>query len=88
MRASTNNPGMMTARGDRIDWPTIRDRVDLAAVATALLGPAPGRRGEKGRRLWWPCPFHEDKNPSFVIDPGKAGWNAGVAASMATPPRW
>jgi len=35
-----------TATGDRIDWSEIRDRVDLAAVATALLGPAPGRRGE------------------------------------------
>ncbi len=63
-----------TARGGRHDWSTIRDRLDLATVATALLGPAPGRRGEKGRRLWWSCPFHEDKNPSFVIDPGKSGW--------------
>ncbi|MGP0068622.1 MAG: CHC2 zinc finger domain-containing protein, partial [Isosphaeraceae bacterium] len=59
---------------DWIDWPAIRDRLDMAQVATALLGPAPGRRGERGRRLWWPCPFHEDKNPSFVIDPGKPGW--------------
>ena len=40
----------VTARGDRLDWPAIRDRIDLAAVATALLGPAPGRRGEKSRR--------------------------------------
>ena len=32
---------------DRIDWPAIRDRIDLAAVATSLLGPAPGRRGGK-----------------------------------------
>ncbi len=59
---------------DWIDWPAIRDRLDMAQVATALLGPAPGRHGERGRRLWWPCPFHEDKNPSFVIDPGKPGW--------------
>jgi DNA primase len=63
-----------TASGNRLDWPAIRDRVDMAKVATALLGPAPGRRGERGRRLWWPCPFHEDKNPSFVIDPGKPYW--------------
>ena len=46
---------------DRIDWSSVRDRIDLVAVATALLGPAPGRRGERStRRLWWPCPFHED----------------------------
>jgi len=60
--------------GDRIDWNAIRDRIDLARVATAILGPAPGRRGERGRRLWWRCPFHEDKNPSLGIDPGKPWW--------------
>ena len=67
----------MTAAGPprgRIDWKELRDRIDLAAVATALMGPAPGRRGERGRRLWWSCPFHEDGNPSFYIDPGKPYW--------------
>src|SRR4051794_39893550 len=59
---------------DRIDWPAVRDRIDLARVATDLLGPAPGRIGAKGRRLWWRCPFHEDRNPSFVVDPGKPSW--------------
>ena len=63
-----------TARGDRLDWPTVRDRIDLAAVATGLLGPAPGRRGGNGRRLWWRCPFHDDQNPSFAINPGKRTW--------------
>ena len=58
----------------RIDWKDIRDRVDLARVATALLGPTPGRRGERGRKLWWPCPLHDDKNPSFAIDPAKPWW--------------
>jgi hypothetical protein len=69
------NPGKTTARGDRLDWSEIRDRIDLAAVATALLGPAPGRRGERSsRRLWWRCPFHDDRNPSFVATPGKPTW--------------
>jgi hypothetical protein len=58
----------------RIDWPAIRDQVDLAHVATAVIGEASGRRGERGRRLWWRCPFHEDKNPSFCIEPGKPWW--------------
>jgi len=58
----------------RIDWRAERNGIDLAAVATGLLGPAPGRRGERGRRLWWPCPFHEDRNPSFMVDPGKPWW--------------
>ena len=45
-------------------------------MATSLLGPAPGRRGERGRRLWWCCPLgtHEDRNPSFCVDPGKGWW--------------
>src|SRR5438034_8275091 len=68
------SPRGTAVEGDRIDWSKLRDRVDLAAVATALLGIAPGRRGERGRRLWWLCPFHEDKNPSFAIDPGKSWW--------------
>ncbi len=55
--------GGLIAR-DRIDWQAERDRIDLAGVATRLLG-APGRRG--GRGLWWRCPFHEDANPSFTI---------------------
>ena len=63
-----------TATGDRIDWNAIRDRIDLARVATALLGPAPGWRGEGGRRLWWKCPLHEDRNPSFCVEGGRRWW--------------
>src|SRR5512135_822003 len=60
----------------RTDWQAVRDTIDLAAVVTKLLGPAPGRRRERGRRLWWPCPLgaHEDRNPSFCVDPGKTWW--------------
>ena len=67
-------PWVMTVERGRIDWSAIRDQIDLAAVVTALLGPAPGRRGERGRRLWWRCPFHQDANPSFCIEPGKPWW--------------
>src|SRR4051812_47357722 len=72
----------------RIDWQIERERIDLAALATGLLGPAPGRRGERGRRLWWHCPFHRDPNPSFVVEPGKPWWRCrgcgehGDAASL------
>ena len=59
----------------RLDWPGIRETIDLATLATRLLGPAPGRRGERGRKLWWPCPFHEDANPSFCVTPGKPWWH-------------
>ena len=70
MRASASI-GKRPPEGIGSTGQTIRDRIDLAAVATALLGPAPGRRGERGRRLWWRCPFHDDQNPSFCVDPGK-----------------
>ena len=73
MHPSTRNSWKMTAQGDRLDWSDIKDRIDLAAVATSLLGPAPGRRGGKGR-LWWRCPFHDDKNPSFHVNPIKKTW--------------
>jgi hypothetical protein len=60
-----------TATGDRIDWNAIRNRIDLARVVTALLGPAAKRQG---RRLLWPCPFHDDHNPSFQVDPEGGTW--------------
>jgi DNA primase len=67
------NTWQMTARGNRLDWSDVKDRVGLAAVATNLLGPAPGRRAGQGR-LWWKCPFHDDKNPSFHVNPIKQSW--------------
>jgi hypothetical protein len=54
------------AKSDRLDWPAERDRIDLVAVATRHLGPAPGRRGG-GSPHWWRCPFHDDRNPSFQV---------------------
>jgi hypothetical protein len=69
------SPWVMTATGGpRVDWKAERDRIDLASVATRLLGPAPGRCGQRGRRLWWNCPFHDDPNPSFCVDPGMTWW--------------
>ncbi len=60
-----------TVSGDRLDWKDIRDRIDLARVVTALLGPAAKRQG---RRLLWPCPFHDDSHPSFEVDPERKTW--------------
>src|SRR5437764_13640735 len=61
--------------GNRIDWKSERDRIDLAAVMTRLFGPAAGRRGERSsRKLWWPCPFHKDRNPSLCVEAGKPWW--------------
>lgn len=78
--------GLRAIGGSRIDWKAERDRIDLAEVATRLLGPAPGRRGERGAKLWWNCPFHEDRNPSFCVDPRKRAWRCyGCAATGDAP---
>jgi DNA primase len=63
--------------GPRIEWSEVRDRVDLAAVATNLLGPAAKRQG---RRLLWPCPFHQDRHPSLEVDPTRKTWRCWVCA--------
>ena len=70
-----------TATGDRLDWDDIKDRIDMAAIATALLGPAPKR---SGRRLLWPCPFHEDHDPSFAST-RPSRWKCWPCASEGTP---
>lgn len=66
-----------TVGRDRVDWQVERDTIDLAAVATSMLGPAVGRRGKRGRELWWNCPLgtHPDANPSFCVVPGRAWWH-------------
>ena len=75
-----------TRTQSRIDWQAEREQIDLASVATDLLGPAPGRAG-KG--LWWRCPLggHEDKNPSFLVDTSKRRWRCfgcGESGDAAT----
>lgn len=70
-------------------WRLEREAIDLAAVATGLLGPAAKRSGE---RLWWRCPFHADgqeRTPSFYVKtkPGGRMGAASRAATMATRPR-
>lgn len=52
-------------------WTDIRDRIDLAAVATALMGPTAKRQGH---RLYWRCPFHDDHDPSFQVDVDQSRW--------------
>ena len=61
----------MTVTGTRIEWHEVRDRVDLATIATNLLGPHHQR---KGKRLLWPCPFHDDHHPSFQVDLNRKTW--------------
>ena len=55
----------------RIDWPELKDSIDMEAVATHLLGPHWKR---KGNRLLWPCPFHDDQHPSFQVDLSRKTW--------------
>ena len=66
-----------------LDWTTARERIDLAAVTTGLLGPV---CRTEGRRLLWPCPFHDDHNPSLVVDPVSRRWRCypcGIGGDVA-----
>ncbi|MGP0062544.1 MAG: CHC2 zinc finger domain-containing protein [Isosphaeraceae bacterium] len=59
-------------RRDRIDWPSLKGRIELREVARDLLGEPP-KVGGSGRE-WWVCPFHPDRNPSFCVTPGFSWW--------------
>ncbi len=61
----------------RSEWSEIKDRGDLAAMATNLLGPAAKRQGP---RLLWPCPFHDDHDPSSQVDWNRKTWRCWVCA--------
>src|SRR5262249_55806975 len=91
---TTPTPGGWAMRitawlGKRIDWPTLRDQIDLATLTTNLLGPASGRRGQRGG-LWWHCPLgtQEDRNHSLLVRQEKRRWHCfgcgqtGDAASL------
>ena len=77
MSTSVKSPWTMTVPRERIDWNEVKDRIDLAAIATALFGPAPKR---SGRRLLWPCPFHQDRDPSLQVDPAERRWKCWPCA--------
>src|SRR5271157_976567 len=57
--------------GPRIDWSDIKHRLCLGTVATNLLGSAHAKIGD---RLFWLCPFHEEKHPSFEVNLTKKLW--------------
>ena len=59
-------------RRDRLDWASLKDRIEMGRVATELLGE-PQKVGGSGR-MWWLCPFHPDRNPSFCVTPGFSVW--------------
>lgn len=55
-----------------LSWRAIKGRIPIEAVAVSLLREPEGRSGSRG--LWWNCPFHEDRNPSFNVDPERSRW--------------
>ena len=70
MKTGSNSWEMRVA-ASRIDWPSLKARLDIVAVATNLLGPAQGKRGPT---FTWKCPFHEDSTPSFEADRTRKTW--------------
>ena len=78
----------MHTPAERLNWHAIKDRIDLKDMAVVLLGEPPGRRGGSG--LWWRCPLHDDRNPSFNIDPqgNPLGGGTVVPDNTAYIRRW
>lgn len=77
MGNKTSNSWDLAVQRERIAWSALKDRIDLAAVATNLMGPASERRG---RRLLWLCPFHDDRHPSFQVDLSRGTWRCWTCA--------
>ena len=42
----------------------------IESIITHLLGPHATRPGDHSGRLFWSCPFHEDRNHNLCIQPG------------------
>ena len=55
--------------GNNVDM--IIERVDLKKVVSRYVG----EMKSSGGRLWACCPFHQEKTPSFCIDPAKNLWH-------------
>ena len=54
----------------------IKERIDIAD----LVGETVPLR-KSGRTLKAPCPFHQERTPSFVVDPGRQRWHCFGACS-------
>ena len=54
------------------DIQTLKDSIDLSAMIASDLG----QPTVKGKRLWWPCPFHAEKTPgnAFCLTPNGDGY--------------
>ncbi len=58
----------------RVEWGRVRDSIDLSEIINRQLGPPPGRNGNRSDRMWWRCPFHDDRNPSLCVRQGERRW--------------
>jgi DNA primase len=77
----------MKVTAGRLDWKVIRETIDLVRVATEILQPPAGARTERGGKVHFLCPFHDDHHPSLVVDPVKRRfkcWPCGAYGDAAT----
>jgi|GEM_PF-578236 len=68
-----SDPWRMRASRPRIDWRAIQGLIPIEAVVVEYAGP-PAKT--EGGRLWFHCPMpgHEDRRPSFSVDPASGRW--------------
>lgn len=50
----------------------VLDRIDIEDVVSKYIS---GQFHKKGGRLWACCPFHNEKTPSFCVQPSKGTWH-------------
>jgi hypothetical protein len=50
----------------------IKERVDLLEYVVQSCGPPDSIRGST---YWWCCPFHQERTPSFKVDPQRGNWH-------------
>src|SRR5262245_31649549 len=83
--------GPWTGSGNRLapdhrGWPLSDDRVKQVKEANNIVDVVGSYLAlrQVGRTYKGLCPFHDDSRPSFDVDPDRARYAAGRAASMAT----
>ena len=47
----------------------------IEAIIGRLYSAPVSRRGDRSDRLWWVCPFHDDRNPSLCVVPGASHYH-------------
>jgi len=57
-----------------IEFRQLVERIKLRSPIEEIVGERVSELKKKGALYWARCPFHEERTPSFAVDPRKATW--------------